>query len=350
MTTALSIPVIKALPKIELHVHLDGSVKADTLIALAQKQNKTLPTYNVDELLSYMQVEEHCESLNEYLTKFDFILPFLQTADALEQVAYELVAQCAADNVRYVEVRYAPHLHTNEGLTIPEIYEAVIKGLQRGEQTFGVVARCIGTILRGHDEQKQLETVDVAAQFLHKGLVAVDLAGAEALYPPALYTAPFKRAHEHGLPITIHAGEAGGADHIWTSISELHASRIGHGVRLQEDEKVFNDVKQLHTPLEFCPISNIQTKAVDSWANYPIKHYMNEGICITVNTDNMTVSNTTLTKELATLVEKFNFTANDLMALQLNAVNSIFLESETKSKFQEAFKAELEAWNKQYNN
>lgn len=335
---------IKQLPKIELHVHLDGSVLPATLIQLARKQGKTLPTYDEQELLSFMQVEEQCESLNEYLSTFDFVLPFLQTEEALELVAYELVAQCAVHNVKYVEVRFAPHLHTNEGLSIAQIYEAVIKGLHRGEQTFNIVARCIGIILRGHDEAKQAETVEMAKPFLNKGLVAVDLAGAEALFPPALYTKPFNLAKQLNIPITIHAGEAGGAENIWTSIQQLHATRIGHGVRLQEDDTIFNDVKQMQIPLEFCPISNIQTKAVEGWEQYPIKDYMEKGIMITVNTDNLTVSNTNLTKELSTLVERFNLSLEELASLQLNALHSIFLEQESRPHFQDRFLLELELW------
>lgn len=342
------IEAIKQLPKIELHVHLDGSVLPKTLIQLAKAQHKSLPVYEEQALLSYMQVEEDCKSLNEYLSTFDFVLPFLQTKEALKTVAYELVAQCAQYEVKYVEVRFAPHLHTNEGLTINEIYEAVIEGLQQGEQQFNIVARCIGIILRGHDKQKQMETIEVASQYLGKGLVAVDLAGAEALYPPELYIEPFNKAKQLNIPITIHAGEAGGANNIKTSVQALHASRIGHGVRLEEDVNIFNDINKLQIPLEFCPISNIQTKAVLSWEHYPLKQYLQQGINITVNTDNLTVSNTNLTKELAILVEKFNLTFEQLAVLQLNAVNSIFLEEEKKLHFQQLFKNELEVWTNTY--
>jgi len=340
---------ISNMPKVELHVHLDGSVKPSTLIQLAKKQGKSLPTYDEQQLLAFMQVDQQCLSLNEYLATFDFVLPFLQTAEALELVAYELVAQCAEQNVKYVEVRFAPHLHTQEGLSINQIYEAVINGLERGEQQYNVIARCIGIILRGHDKENQLETVEIAAQYLGKGLVAVDLAGAEALFPPALYIEPFDKAKQLMLPITIHAGEAGGADNVWTSIAQLHASRIGHGVRLQEDEKIFNDVKQLNIPLEFCPISNIQTKAVESWEQYPIKNYMDRGIRVTVNTDNLTVSNTNLTKELVTLIEKCDLSIDQLIQLQFNAVESIFLEEHLKTQFAIQFKGELEAWKQAYN-
>lgn len=344
------VEAIKQLPKVELHVHLDGSVRPATLIKLAKAQGKPIATEDEIEILKYVQVEENCENLVDYLNTFDFVIPYIQTVAALETVAYELVEQCAEQNVKYVEVRFAPHLHTQEGLSIEQIYEAVLKGLNRGEQKYNVVARCIGIILRGHDEKNQFETVEIGAKYFGKGLVAVDLAGAESLYPAALYEAPFTKAKQLSLPITIHAGEAAGADSIWTAVSKLHAIRIGHGVRLNEDEKVFNDIKHMQIPLEFCPISNIQTKAVSAWSKYPIKSYLEQGIKVTVNTDNLTVSNTNLTKELVTIVERCQLTLEDLATLQKNAIESIFLEDEVKATVQKQFMALLDTWKQTYIN
>lgn len=344
------VEAIKQLPKVELHVHLDGSVRPSTLIKLAKAQGKDIATTDETELLQYVQVEENCESLVDYLNTFDFVLPYMQTEEALETVAYEIVQQCAEQNVKYVEVRFAPHLHTQEGLSIERIYEAVIRGLKRGEKQYNVVSRCIGIILRGHDTKNQFETVEIGVKYFGKGLVAVDLAGAESLFPPELYVAPFAKAEELHIPITIHAGEAAGASSIWTAVSQLHAIRIGHGVRLNEDKKIFNDIKQLQTPLEFCPISNIQTKAVSGWEQYPIKSYLEQGIKVTVNTDNLTVSNTNLTKELVSIMEKCQLSLNDVALLQKNAIESIFLEDEVKATVQKRFMAELDAWKQTYTN
>lgn len=332
------------MPKIELHLHLDGSVLPQTLIELAAAQGKELPTTSIEELSELMRAPETCLDLNDYLRTFDVVLPYLQTAEALERVAYEVVSQCASDHVRYVEVRFAPQLHRQAGLSIEEIYEAVIRGLTRGEQQFGIIARCIGICMRGHNEEKNMEVVEAAQAFLHKGLVAVDLAGAEALYPPELYAPVFVRAQQLGIPVTIHAGEAGGAQNIETSVHMLGAARIGHGVRLKEDPHILQQMIERGIPLEFCPISNLQTKAVTAWELYPIVEYMNKGIKVTVNTDNLTVSHTSLTKELLTLQQQCGLSTKGIIQLQRNAVESIFLEQPTREAFIQLYKASLEEW------
>ena len=335
---------LKSMPKIELHLHLDGSVLPRTLIEMAAEQGKELPTTAIEELSSLMRAPETCLDLNDYLRTFDVVLPYLQTAEALERVAYEVVDQCASDHVRYVEVRFAPQLHRLGGLSIDDVYEAVIRGMNRGEKQFGVIVRCIGICLRGHSEEQNMEVVEAAQAYLHKGLVAVDLAGAEALYPPELYAPVFVRAQQLGIPITIHAGEAGGAQNIETSVLKLGATRIGHGVRLQEDSHLLQQMVERGIPLEFCPISNLQTKAVTAWELYPIVDYMNKGIKVTVNTDNLTVSHTSLTKELLTLQQQCGLTTEDIVQLQRNAVESIFLEQPAREEFIQTYDAALEQW------
>lgn len=332
------------LPKIELHVHLDGSVLPQTLIELAEMQGSKLPTTDSDELLRYMSAPQTCQSLNDYLRTFDFVLPYMQTYEALERTAYELVKQCAAEQVQYVEVRFAPQLHRERGLSVAETYEAVIAGLTRGEQQFNVIARCIGICLRGHSESQNVEVVQVAAQYWQKGVVAVDLAGAEALYPPQLYEAVFHEAQQSGIPVTIHAGEAAGAESIAVAIEQLGAQRIGHGVRLQENMELLQDVVTRRIPLEFCPISNLQTKAIADWEHYPIVSYMEQGVIVTVNTDNLTVSQTSLGKELMALQTHCGLSAQAIVQLQRNAAHAIFLEQPAKQQFIAAFESKLAKW------
>lgn len=189
-----------------------------------------------------------------------------------------------------------------------------------------------------------MEVVEAAQAYLHKGLVAVDLAGAEALYPPELYTNVFARAQQLGIPVTIHAGEAGGAQNIDISVNILGATRIGHGVRLQEDPHILQQIIERGIPLEFCPISNLQTKAVTAWELYPIVEYMSKGIKVTVNTDNLTVSHTSLTKELHTLQQQCGLTTEAIIQLQQNAGESIFLEQPARDAFITTYIAQLEQW------
>jgi adenosine deaminase len=321
---------VHALPKADLHLHLDGSVKPATLLELAAEQGHALPATDPNGLLPYMQVGESNGSLTEYLRKFDFVLPYLQNGEALERVACETVQQAAASGALYLEVRFGPMLHTRQGLSPDEALRRVIDGLREGERRYGIPARAIAICMRHNDEQRNLTVVEAAAQVLGSGLVAIDLAGDESRYPTAGFRRVFEHAALHGLPATIHAGEAAGPDSIREAIEGLGAVRIGHGVRAREDAAVLELLKERRIPLEMCPSSNLQTKAVDSWASYPLRRYYDEGLVVTVNTDNPTVSGTTIASELRLLQELFGFTRKELAAVALAGIDAAFLEPDAK--------------------
>lgn len=334
--------LLERLPKVDLHVHLDGSVLPETLKELAFEQNKPLPIMSDKELLSHMQVDENCLSLKQYLDKFSFVIPFLQTGEALERVAYEVVEQAARENVKYIEVRFAPQLHRLNGLSVHDVIDHVVKGLTLGEKTFGTIARAIAICLRSHSQEMNMEVVEEAAPFHGKGVVAVDLAGDEASFPAELFLKLFQSAQQLGLPITIHAGEAAGAENVQVAITGLGAVRIGHGVRMLEDPAVVELVKERRIPLEMCPLSNIQTKAVIDWMSYPIRQYLDQGIVVTVNTDNMTVSDTTIRKEYELLMEYCGLTLVDVAAIIKNGVRAAFLEDGEKQRLLEQFEREFD--------
>lgn len=335
---------LKDMPKVDLHVHLDGSVLPETLIELARQSGSELPERDPELLWPYMCVEGTCESLAQYLEKFSFVLPYLQTEHALERVAYELVKQSAEHSCRYIEVRFAPQLHRERGLTVDESIASVLRGLSAGEKEFGVISRCIAICLRGHSHEKNVEVIKAASFHYGRGVAAVDLAGSEAQYPPELYEAEFRLARELGLPITIHAGEAAGADNVYKAVEMLGACRIGHGVRIQEESEVLELISSRGIPLEMCPISNMQTKAALGWDKYPLRQYFDTGIRVTVNTDNLTVSGTTLTKEYEALREHLSFTDEELCAISLNGAGAAFLETEAKQGFLSQFSKELRDW------
>jgi adenosine deaminase len=332
---------IHQLPKVDLHLHLDGSVRVETIMELAEQQGILLPAYSKEMILPYMQVNDECASLKDYLSKFDFTTRFLQTGDALERVAYEIVEQAASHNCRYVEVRFAPQLHRRNGLSAEEAIHYVIAGLRRGEKQFHVRARTIAICMRNHIREDNLEVIEAAARYLGKGIVAVDLAGDEASYPPLLFREVFALSHKRGIPVTIHAGEAGGADNIYEAFTHLGAARIGHGVRLKESEPILKMVTKNRVPLEMCPVSNIQTKAVAAWNDYPIREYFDQGIMVTVNTDNPSVSGTSITKEYIILAEKFGFTKHELGMIIMNGAEASFLELTEKKAFLRELQAEL---------
>lgn len=329
--------LVRRLPKVDLHVHLDGCVEAQTVLDLAREQGVELPAYEREGLLPHLQVTDDCGSLKEYLSKFDFVLPFLQTAKALERVAYEAVRQAAEHHCLYIEVRFAPQLHRRRGLTVDETIRHVIAGLQRGEREFGVKARAIAICMRHHSVADNLEVVEAAARFKGKGLAAVDLAGDEASFPPELFREVFAASRERGLPVTIHAGEAAGADNVYEAVVNLGAVRIGHGVRMRENEAVLEMIRERRIPLEMCPVSNIQTKAVSCWDAYPIREYFDHGIVVTVNTDNPGVSGTTITKEYEVLADTFGFTPAEIAVLIMNGVGAAFLEEDEKRALRQEF-------------
>lgn len=329
--------LLSELPKVDLHVHLDGCIHPTTLMRLADQQGIPLPSDDAIDLLPYVQVGEDCSNLREYLAKFDFVLPFLQTKEALEQVAYEVVEQAAKHRIKYIEVRFAPQLHRESGLSAADTIVSVIQGLKSGEERFGVKARVIAICMRNHSVEANLEVVHAASLFKGNGLVAVDLAGDEASYPASLFREVFALARKLDIPVTIHAGEAASADNIEEAVLHLGASRIGHGVRLKENTRVFDMIRNERIPLELCPTSNIQTKAVTGWDAYPIREYYDQGIVFTVNTDNPGVSGTDITKEYRVLADKFGFTIREITVLILNGVEASFLEAEEKASLKRDF-------------
>lgn len=338
MNTAITMELLRKLPKVDLHLHLDGCVKPETALELADTQGIPLPASDKELLRPYMQVTDDCGSLKEYLSKFDFTTQLLQTGEALKRVAYEVVEQAAGHSCGYIEVRFAPQLHRKKGLSVDETMYWVTEGLKEGEERYGVKARAIAICMRNHSQRANHEVIEAAARHLGLGVVAVDLAGDEASFPAELFRDTFALARKHGIPITIHAGEAAGPANIYEAVTQLGAVRIGHGVRLQENPEVLEMVKERNIPLELCPVSNIQTKAVSGWETYPIKQYFEQGLMLTVNTDNPTVSGTTITQEYRMIAEKFHFTLHELATIMMNGVEAAFLEPYEKRTLKADFK------------
>ncbi|TXK78372.1 adenosine deaminase [Paenibacillus sp. N3.4] len=333
--------LLSRLPKVDLHLHLDGSVKPETILELALQQGIELPVYDKVGLIPHMRVGEECGSLTEYLSKFDFTTRFLQSPEALERVAYEVVEQSAEHNCKYVEVRFAPQLHRKKGLTVEETMHHVVDGLKRGQRDFGIKAGVIAICMRNHSCDDNLEVIRAAAEFANKGVVAVDLAGDEATYPPEFFREVFAESRRLGIPVTIHAGEAAGANNVLEAVDQLGAVRIGHGVRLKENATILAMIKDRRIPLEMCPISNIQTKAVASWEAYPIREYLEQGLMITINTDNPSVSDTNITKEYRVLADRFGFTTPELIKLIMNGVEAAFMGEEDRVLLRREMEDEL---------
>ncbi len=311
----------------ELHLHLDGSLRPKTVWELGKEQNIDLGAKDIEELKFMMEVPNDCKTLHECLERFDLPLKVLQTADAIERVSYEIVEDLSKLGIDYAEVRFAPQLSINKGLTQSEVVEAAIKGVKRGMKDFPTI-KC-GLILccmRGENIQdKNLETIEVAKKYLGDIVCAVDLAGAESLYSTEIFETVFKKANEYNLPRTIHAGEAAGADSIRKALS-YGTKRLGHGVNAIYDKELMKELIDNEVTLEVCVTSNYQTKVVQSIEEHPVKKLFDAGVRVTVNSDNMTVSSTNIHKEIKILKERLGFTDEDIKKMQEYAEEARFLK------------------------
>lgn len=290
---------LRKFPKIELHCHLDGSLSAEALKRIVRESD-----YDMEPILNRMRVKRDSTDLADYLSCFASAMPFLQTKENLRIAAYELIRQAAAEGVIYMEVRFAPMYHGCGGMTQTEAVKAVLGGLEEAEKDFGVKSRLLLCMMRGKTSDRNEETLSCALQMRDYGVAGIDLAGNEAAYPPQLYRSLFLKAQEKHIPFTIHAGECGSVENVRVSV-EMGAGRIGHGVAIANDEEMKRVCREKGVVLEMCPVSNLQTGAVNSLAEYPWAKMRAQGVPVTVNTDNRTVSDTSLLREWQTLSDSF---------------------------------------------
>lgn len=318
---------LRSLPKIELHVHLDTSVRPQTVGELAAQQGIPVP----EDLDSALIAPPICTSLKDYLTRVDLALEVLQTPAALERVAYELVGDMAAENVVYAEIRYAPQLCIRGGLSMQQVIDAVAAGLQAAHTDFGVCTGQIICCLRHDPSALSHEVAQYAiANWAPGKVVGLDLAADEAVYGGIPHRTAFRLARGVGMPCTVHAGEAANAESVREAIEVLGAQRIGHGVRLQQDPSLYAPVRTRHIALEMCPTSNVQTRAVKSLAQHPIDRYLKHDLPVTVNTDGRTTSNTSLTREYTSLVRQFGWGLPELQRVVLTAAACAFVSAEKR--------------------
>ena len=302
---------------VELHLHLDGALSIDNCKKIAKIQNIELPD---DETIKEMlTVNKDCHDLNEFLTKFAFPLSLLQTKEGVKNAVKNLGDELKEQGLIYAEIRFAPQLHLEKNLTMEEVVEAAIDGSSETSLNCNLILCC----MRGNNKEANLKTVEVAKKYLGKKVVAIDLAGAEALYPTKDFKYIFDYAKKLEVPFIIHAGEADGASSVKDAIN-FGALRIGHGVRAVEDIEVLNLLKEKNITLEICPTSNICTAIYNNINEIPFKEFIDRGINVTINTDDPSICNTTLKQELKKIADSFNLEYNDILKLQINAINASF--------------------------
>lgn len=309
------------IKKVELHLHLDGSLSHSFYKTMTQEIGLAMTD---EEIRSAVTVPENCTSLVEYLRRFELPTKILQTARALTLATLDLIRQLEAQDVFYAEIRFAPQLHTNCGLTQQQAVEAVLKGVElaKQEQLQIQIGILLCMMVTG-TEAANRETAELAVAYKNKGIAGLDLAGAEGAVPMIQFKPLFQIAYDAALPFTIHAGECGDYENINQAIS-FGARRIGHGCAALFSEECMNLIQREGITLEMCPTSNIQTKAVPSLEEHPIKQFLRRGLLVTVNTDNMTASNTTLTKEYQELKKHLQLTNADLQTVNENALKAAF--------------------------
>lgn len=329
----MEIPVelLKEIPKTDLHVHLDGSVRTSTLIDLAKKQNVELPSFNQAELEKIVMSGKNCRNLGEYLQGFDITLSVMQEPEALYRISYELAEDAAAENVWYMEVRYSPILHTRKGLKLTTIVDSVIEGLQEAEKKFNIKTGVIICGMRNINPETSLILAELAVAYKNRGVVGFDLAGQEESYPAKDHKEAFFIIRKNNINTTAHAGEAFGPESIHQAIHDCGAHRIGHGTRLYEDGDLLNYVNDHRIPLEVCLTSNVQTGAASSYETHPLRFYYDYGLRVTINTDNRLVSDTTVTKELYLAAKYLNFNMDDIKSIIIDGFKSAFLPNRAKS-------------------
>lgn len=323
---------LNEVAKIELHCHIDGSIRPSTILDIAIKEKMDIPTHDLGEFLNYVRAPKECNSLNEYLERFGYPNMVMQSKENIERITYEVMEDAHKDNIKYIELRFAPLLHMNKGLSFDEIVESAIKGLLKATDEFDIMGNLILCCMRHEDPSRSIQVVQMAKKYLNKGVVAIDLAGNEHDFAPELHKEAFDLAKEYGFNITIHAGETGRSENIIKSINLLHASRIGHGVNCKDNVEAFNLVKEKAITLEMCPTSNVQTKAVTSYKGHPISDFYKNDIDINISTDNRTVSNITLTDEYEILQDIGFFDLEDYKKIYLNSVNASFASDKIKEK------------------
>lgn len=322
--TIVTRSVLERLPKAELHCHLDGSVRPGTLIELGREYGVPMPRDDADALREYMVVRD-AQNLEDYLSRFAVTLSVMQTADAIERIAYELAADAALEGVWYLEVRFAPNLNARGALTAAQALESAITGLTRAERDYGIISRVLVCALRTLPPSSSLEMARLAVDFRNSGVVGFDLAGAESANPASAHVEAFDFARSHDVACTCHAGEGDGAASVRDAVHRCCVNRIGHGTRLIEDTELTDYVNDRRIAVEVCLTSNVQTRAAKSIEDHPLREYMKRGLNVVLNTDNRLMSGTTLTDEYHLAADTLGLGFDDLARVALNGFESAFL-------------------------
>jgi adenosine deaminase len=335
--------ILQSMPKIDLHRHLEGSLRLETLTSIALEHGVDLPSYDLEKLRPYVQVtEDYQPDFHRFLEKFRLLRRFYKTEQAIGRIAYEAVADAAADNLKYLELRFNPvALAREKGFRYADVMDWVWEAASRAQADHDIVVRLIVSLTRQEPESAE-EVVKAAVQRQDRGIVALDLSGDEVSYPLQPFVSLFDRARADGLGLIVHAGEAGGPENVREAIELIGPARIGHGVRCIANSDVVRMVRDHGVTLEMCPTSNYQTGVMRLMNHHPLPDFYRLGIKVTINTDDPSISDTTLSDEYFLAIAGMGLEMADLKTLIMTAVRATFLPPNEKAALEARFCAELE--------
>lgn len=335
--------IVREMPKLQLHDHLEGSVRPQTILDEAARLGVPKPAATLDDMRDLVAM---CpgEDLLDFLKKFDSFRFVFEDANAIKRIAYEAVEDNHKDGVDYVELRMNCQKNPDV-LSVGEVMDAALDGMECGSEEFGVECRFIASINRSYSAEDAMKIAEAAVARMERGVVGLDLAGDEINHPPGKFTEVFAYARDHGLKVTVHAGEAMGPQSIEAAVDELGADRIGHGTRLLEDERLMARILEEDIHLEMCPHSNVLLNVVDGMKGYPIRDYHDVGISTSLNTDDKHIFDIDLVDEYMAMVEHNGFSLEELQKMNLRALEHAFLPLVDKTRLIEQFRAEYDSIN-----
>ena len=327
----------KKAPKIELHCHLDGSLRPESVLDELKAIEYENADLSVDKIKELLTVPENCSSLVEYLSCFELPLKVMQRRSSIERFTYEVFQDASEENVKYLELRFAPILHTKLELSLHEVIESSINGMNRAKADFSIEGGIILCCMKNYSEKAAIDTIKAGEKFIGEGIVGIDLAGPEDEGFAKKFIEAMKLARTLGYNITVHAGEAASGKNVYDAITLLGAQRIGHGIRINDNKDAYDIVKKNNILLEVCPTSNVDTNTIVNINLHPVIDYLKDGIGISINTDNRTVSNTTMTKELNLIDSVFGLDMDSYKKIYYNTVESSFASDEVKCRLKRNF-------------
>ena len=325
--------IIEEMPKTELHLHLEGAIPLETLYELIQIGSEDQLIQSIDDLEKKLTYTDFAH----FIDVWTWMTTFIKEERNFEEIAYQVLRNLSEQNVKYVETFYSPGDYWRQGLSVQKITEYMIKGKKRAYHDFGIRSELIVDLIRNHGPDVGMQRLEDVTPYLGKGVIGIGLGGSEQKFPADPYAYVYKEAKRRGFRLTAHAGEAVGPDSIWAALRKLRCERIGHGVRAKEDSHLISFLKERQIPLEICVVSNVMTKVCESVESHPIKQYYEDGLMVTVNSDDPTMFNTSITQEYQEIAQKLNFMVNDIRQLTMNGIEASFMSEKEK----EAMKAQF---------